>query len=257
VSWLEGTKGGNIAISSGPHGAIVIDTYVPNAKEQLEKAVADSVGELPVRLVLNTHWHGDHTGNNASYGKHATIVAHDNVRRRLLGDHSMGGRTAQGTLPAALPLVTFAEDLSFHLNGERVRIHHFPAAHTDGDSAAFFEGSKVLHTGDLFFNGLFPFIDLDSGGSVDGYVAAVEALLDELPGDWTVIPGHGPLASKTDLEFFLEMLQQTRGLVKESLEAGLKLEDMKAQDLLEPWKQWSWGFISVDSFLETLVRGLK
>ena len=257
VHWIEGAMGGNVAVSVGADGAFVIDCYVPNAKEAYEKAVASTIGEAEVRMVLNTHWHGDHTGNNASFGKEATILAHENVRRRLVGDTSIEGRTQQGTPPAALPTLTYENGVTLHLNGERVRVQHFANGHTDGDSVAFFEGSQVLHMGDLFFNGRFPYIDLDSGGSVDGYIEAVEAVREQVSADWTLIPGHGGLAKKADLEAFLAMLKEARGLVKESLEGGLTLEEMKSEDLLGHLKDWEWGFIKRDGFLEILVRSLQ
>jgi glyoxylase-like metal-dependent hydrolase (beta-lactamase superfamily II) len=248
VQWIEGAMGGNIGLLAGDDGAFLIDTYVANQREELRKAVEAAAGKAP-RIVLNTHWHPDHTGNNAVWGGTATVLAQENVRVRLSG---AGGGTAAG-----LPIVTFDDGIGLHMNGEDIRVRHYAEAHTDGDSAVFFEGSKVLHTGDLFFNGRFPFIDLESGGSVEGMIAAVGELLEAIDSSWKVIPGHGPLATRADLEKYGKMLTETSDLVRKALAAGKNLEQIKKEDLLAPWKDWSWQFISSERFLETLVGDLS
>ncbi len=258
VHWIEGTMGGNIGVLAGEDGALVVDTYVPGAREALSAAVNAAAGK-GVRLVLNTHWHGDHTGNNVVWGGAATVLAHENVRRRLAGDSAIGGSVEDRPEPLALPIVTFEDGVGLHVAGENVRVRHYAAAHTDGDSVVFFEGSKVVHMGDLYFNGRFPFIDLASGGSVEGMIAAVGEILDgeDLEDGWILIPGHGPLAKKTDLERYHAMLQETSGLVREALATGKSLDEMKKEALLDAWKEWSWQFIDSNRYLEILVQGLS
>jgi glyoxylase-like metal-dependent hydrolase (beta-lactamase superfamily II) len=252
VQWIEGTMGGNIGVLTGEEGALVVDTYIAGGREPLVAAVT-AAAEKGVRLVLNTHWHGDHTGNNAVWGDTATVLAHENVRVRLVA----GGRNGEPADPATLPLVTYQDGVALHVAGEDVRVRHFANAHTDGDSVVWFETSKVLHTGDLFFRDRFPFVDLSSGGSVTGLIAAVRELLVGLDESWVVIPGHGPLAKKEDLSRYLAMLEETSGLVKEALEAGRTLDQMKEEGILAPWKDWSWQFVDSDRFLTTLVESLR
>jgi len=245
VSYIEGERGGNVGVTVGDDGVFVIDTYIP-VPEHLE--AVERVSKQPVRVVLNTHWHGDHTGNNAAYGERSTIVAHANVRERLLAD---------GKGRPTLPMVTFEDGLTLHLNGEDVSVRHFAAAHTDGDSVAIFPESKVVHMGDLFFNGRFPYIDLDSGGSVPGFVAAVAEMLESIPEDYHIIPGHGPLASIADLRAYHAMLVATTDLVAAALKEGKSAGDMLADGLLAEYEEWSWGFITTERYLAILTRGLS
>ena len=251
VPFLEG-QGGNIGASVGPDGVLIVDDQFAELAPKIQAALdaLDGGGSGAPRFVLNTHFHGDHTGSNAVFGKSAAIVAHDNVRKRL----AAGGGGNAPMAPAGLPVVTFADGLSVHFNGEEIRLRHFPAAHTDGDSAVFFSGAKVAHLGDLFFNGRFPFVDLDSGGSVAGLTRAIEAILADLPEGSKIIPGHGPLAARADLERYHTMLVDTQALVKEALAAGDKVDAMVANGLLKDYESWSWAFIDTKKFLETLVR---
>lgn len=250
IFMLEGA-GGNIGVSVGEDGIVVVDDqYAPLAPKI--KAALASITDQPVRFVLNTHYHGDHTGGNEFFGETAPVVAHENVRTRLA--EGFPSRNIDPAPDGALPVITFNDRLSIHLNGEEVRAVHIPKGHTDGDSVIFFTGSNVVHLGDLFFNGLFPFIDIDSGGSVDGAIAGIEALLPKIADDTKIIPGHGPLASKGDLEATLGMLRETSALVRAGLAAGKTAEQMKEEKILAKWDSWSWGFISADRFVDTLAR---
>src|SRR5262245_15291706 len=195
VYMLEGA-GGNIGASVGDDGIVIVDDEFLPLADKIEAALK-GITDKPVKVVLNTHWHGDHTGGNPHFGEKAPIVAQENVRKRLV----TGGKTRFGeTKPAeksALPIITFEDTVSVHLNGEDIRAIHFPHGHTDGDSVIFFTQSNVVHMGDDFFNGgMFPFIDIDSGGSVQGMIAGDEKVLAEVPDDVKIIPGHGPLATK-------------------------------------------------------------
>ena len=250
IFMLEGA-GGNIGVSVGEDGIVIVDDqYAPLAPKI--KAALASITDQPVRFVLNTHYHGDHTGGNEFFGEKAPVVAHENVRSRLV--EGVPSRNIDPAPEGALPVITFNDRLSIHLNGEEVRALHVPHAHTDGDSVIFFQGSNVVHLGDLFFNGLFPFIDIDSGGSVDGVIAGIAALLPKIADDAKIIPGHGPLASKQDLEKTLGMLRETSALVRAGLAAGKTAEQMKEEKILAKWDSWSWGFISADRFVDTLAR---
>jgi cyclase len=253
VHMLTGA-GGNLGVSAGPDGLVLIDDQFADMAERIRAALKTLAGKGPstVRFLLNTHFHGDHTGGNAVFGREATVLAHANVRKRL----AEGTRGAPME-PAGLPLVTFAEGVSLHVNGEEVRVVHYPAAHTDGDSVAHFTGCNVVHMGDLFFNGRFPFIDLDSGGSLAGLRAGVADVLARTGPATRFIPGHGPLAARADLEAYATMLAETEALVREAVAAGESVDAMLAGGLLEKFASWSWEFIDTRSYLQTLVRDLK
>lgn len=253
VYMLEGA-GGNIGVSVGNDGIILIDDQYAPLAPKIKAALAEITDE-PVRFVLNTHWHGDHTGGNEIFGETAPIIAHDNVRIRLR-EGMTGVREVPPAAEEALPVITFDHRLSIHLNGEEVRALHHPRAHTDGDIAIHFTESNVIHAGDLFFSGRFPFIDLSSGGSIDGLIEAVRSIIEEAPADARIIPGHGPLSGIEELKGYLEMLEAASGVVGKELAAGTTLEQMKEKDVLAPWTDWSGGFISKDRFLETLVKSL-
>ena len=250
IFMLEGA-GGNIGVSVGEDGIVIVDDqYAPLAPKI--KAALASITDQPVRFVLNTHYHGDHTGGNEYFGETAPVVAHENVRVRLAA--GLPSRNIDPAPDGALPVITFNDRLSIHLNGEEVRAVHIPQGHTDGDSVIFFKGSNVVHLGDIFFNGLFPFIDIDSGGSVAGVIAGIEALLPRIADDTKIIPGHGPLGSKGDLEATRGMLRETSALVRAGLAAGKTAEQMKEEKILAKWDSWSWGFITADRFVDTLAR---
>ena len=254
IHMLQGA-GGNIGVSVGTDGILIVDDqYAPLADKI--KAALKTLDQGKLRFILNTHWHGDHTGGNALFGPEAPVIAHTNVRKRL----KEGSTTPWKVEPAskeALPVVTFDHSVSIHFNGEEIRVIHFPHSHTDGDSVIYFTGSNVLHMGDNFFNGMFPFIDLDSGGDVDGYVKTVGDVLAKLPAGAKIIPGHGPLATADDLKLVHRMLRETTDIVRKKVAAGKTLEQIKAEGLPEEWKPWGTGFIKTDRWIETLYRAYK
>ncbi len=251
VYMLEG-RGGNIGVSVGKDGVLIIDDQFAPLAEKI-RAVIGELGGADPTFILNTHHHGDHTGGNASFGKKGVIVAHRNVRNRLAAE-----RVDDKPLPeAALPEITFDEGLSIHFNGEELRVVHFPNAHTDGDGVVFFTESNVVHTGDLFFNGRFPYVDLSSGGSVQGYTEAVRSLLKQIPADAEIIPGHGPLARLDDLRTSLEMLEMTVDLVRQAIGAGKTLEEIQTAGVPEKWQSWGEGWMSTDRWLSIVYNSYK
>lgn len=253
VYMLEG-QGGNIGVSSGEDGLVMVDSQFLPLASKIEAAMK-SVSDKPLRFVLNTHWHFDHVGGNRHFGPKAPILAHENVRARMMKGATIRGNKVEPAEPVALPIITFDKKLTVHLNGEDIRAIHVPQAHTDGDSVIFFTQSNVVHMGDNFFAGRFPFVDLDSGGSVQGLIAGVEKVLGELPADVTIIPGHGPVSKKADLQTYLTMLKETSTAVQDSIKKGQTLEQIKAAKLFEAkYSSWSWGFINADIWAEILYR---
>jgi len=259
VYMLEGA-GGNIGASIGDDGIVVIDDQYAPLAEKIQAALK-SITDKPVRFIINTHYHDDHTGGNAYFQKQAPILAHDNVRKRLESGGVAGNGTsvrfdAKPQPKEALPIITFDHDVTVHLNGEDIRALYFPAGHTDGDSVIFFPKSNVVHMGDDFGNYGFPFIDVDSGGSINGMIEAVETVIVQLPPDVKVIPGHGPVSSLDDMRIYLKMLKETRDVVQHALQQGQTFDQMKEAGILDPWKKYSGGFISEDAYLETLYNSL-
>ena len=256
VYMLEGA-GGNIGVSVGDDGILIVDDEFAPLADKI-RASLKTLGQGKLRFILNTHWHGDHTGGNVAFGPEAPIIAHDNVRKRLASGSTAGTRVTPPAPKQALPIVTFNDTATVHVNGEDVRAVHFPNGHTDGDAVIYFTQSNVVHMGDDFFNGHFPFIDLDAGGSSRGMLANVEKVLAALPDDVKVIPGHGDLGDKAALRRFADMLRGTIDVVSRALAAGQTVDQMKANHVLAQWDDWGkdWA-ISTDRFTELLARDLS
>ncbi len=259
---LEGA-GGNIAASVGEDGIVLIDDQFAPLAEKIQAALKNiGVTDKPVRFVINTHYHGDHTGGNEPFNNSgSTIIAHDNVRKRLEtgGTAGNGGSVKIENKPATkatLPIITFDHDVTIHLNGEDIRALHFPSGHTDGDSIIFFPKNNVVHMGDDFVRYGFPFIDVASGGSVQGIIAACEKVAAELPADVKVIPGHGALSNMDDVRAFTKMLKETSAVVQKALDQHKTLDQMKQTKILAPWDKFSGSFINSDAFIETLYNSL-
>ncbi|WP_371280766.1 MBL fold metallo-hydrolase [Dokdonella sp.] len=255
---VGGFTGGNIGLSIGDDGVVMIDDSMPPMLDIMKTAIA-SVTDKPVDFLINTHVHGDHTGNNATLASDgAHIVAHENLRRHLV---QHGVQTADGMKPApkaALPVITFSREMDFYLNGQDAHLFHVAHAHTDGDSVIQFRGANVIHTGDVLFNGLFPFIDLDSGGSVEGYLAAQKQILALVDDKTRIIPGHGPLAGKADLKASVDMLEDSIALIKAQIKAGKSEDEVVAMNPLAKYHdKWNWGFITTEKMTRQLYAGLK
>jgi cyclase len=259
VYMLKGA-GGNIGFSIGHDGIVLVDDQFAPLADKIKVALK-AMTDKPLRFVINTHYHFDHTDGNAFFQKEAPVIAHDNVRKRLESGGTPGnlGSVKQETKPVAreaLPILTFSQDVTIHLNGEDIRVLHYPSGHTDGDSMIFFPESNVVHMGDDFVTYGFPFIDLGGGGSVEGMIVAAEYVIANLPADVKVIPGHGLISNLDDVREFVAMLKDTRGIIEEAIKSGRTLDQMKQEKILEAWKEWSGEFISSEAFIETLYNDL-
>ena len=246
-------SGGNIGVSAGHDGILIIDDqYAPLAPK-----IQAALGELsstqntdeivPVKYVINTHFHGDHVGGNAHFHDNngATIFAHHNVRVRLLDNAALS--------QSSLPVVTYDNGISIHMNEDKLNVMHF-AGHTDGDSVVLFEEANVLHTGDLFFNGLFPYVDLDNGGNVQAYIDSVNALITQIDEQTKIIPGHGPLATKADYQAFVSMMEATYNAVKSQKAQGMTLAEVLKVGVAEEYASYDWRFITEPRWLTTLYH---
>jgi cyclase len=262
IYMLEG-QGGNIAASVGEDGIVIVDDQFAPLADKIQAALKDlKITDKPVRFVINTHYHGDHTGGNVPFNNAgSTLIAQDNVRKRLEtgGPAGNGGSIKMENKPAekaALPIITFEHDVTVHLNGEDIRALHFPSGHTDGDSIIFFPKNNVVHMGDDFVRYGFPFIDVTSGGSVQGMIDAMEKATAQLPADVKVIPGHGALSNLDDVRAFTKMLKETSAVVQKALDDHKTLDQMKKEKILAPWAKWSGDFVNDDAFIETLYNSL-
>ncbi|MGK7911765.1 MAG: MBL fold metallo-hydrolase [Synechococcus sp.] len=247
--------GGNVGVFTGDDGVFLIDDSLAPATEQLLAAVAE-ISDSPIEYVINTHWHFDHTGGNEALGETGTlIVAHDNVRERMSVDVFL--ESINQEFPAspdvALPVITFNDSVTFHLNGESVNVFHVEGAHTDGDAIVHFPDSNVIHMGDTYFNGFYPFIDLESGGSLDGVIATADQLVALADSDTTIVPGHGPPSNVAQLEIYRNMLVDVRDRTSEAIADGMTLDEFLASDPTADLDDaWGGGFMNPESF-QTIV----
>jgi cyclase len=247
--WMLEGSGGNIGVSVGNDGLLIVDDQYAPLADKIKAALAKlGAPESKLKFIINTHWHGDHTGGNAAFGAEAPIIAQTNVRKRL------------GASPdrpkAALPIITFDQSLSIHFNGEEIEAVHYPKGHTDGDGVIWFKGSNVVHLGDHMMTGRFPFVDVTSGGSVAGIIKNHAALIAKLPADIKIIPGHGAIATLDDLKALHQVLSESVEIVRKQVQAGKDLEAIKAAGLPESMKSWGSGFISTPVWIETVYKSL-
>lgn len=240
VMMSTGVAPGNLAVLPGEDGVFLVDDRLPGEGSVIQAAIEEFAGPGVPRFILNTHYHGDHVGSNAHFhDEGSTIVAHHNIRARL-EDSDDEWAQADGVLP----ILTFGQDITFHMNGQTVQAVHVPAAHTDGDAIVYFREADVLHMGDVLFNGIFPFVDLAAGGSFDGYIAGLERGLEIAGPETQIIPGHGELATRSDIETSIDMLNSIRPLVADMVADGMTLEAiLEADPLAEFTEDWSWFFI--------------
>ena len=252
VYMLQG-RGGNIGAIVGEDGILIVDDDYKAVSEKLRDALKELGSDTP-RFVFNTHWHGDHTEGNLFFGKGSLIFAQTNVRKRLSQVNTVFGETVQPYASFAWPMITYDETMSVHFDGDDIRAVHYPNGHTDGDSIIFFTKANVVHLGDDFFTGRFPFVDLDSGGSVQGMINNVGALLKEIPADAKLIPGHGPLSTVDDLKAYHQALSETTKIVVDAMRKKKNLDEIKKMGLPEKYKEFGSGFIKTDAWIETVYK---
>ncbi len=260
---LQGA-GGNIAASLGDDGILIVDTeYAPLADKIQAALKGIGVTDKPVRFVVNTHYHGDHTNGDSAWGaRGATIIANENLRKRMESGSSTGNGGAVKFQSAAqpkvaLPVITFGDHVTVYLNDEEIRVMHFPAAHTDGDAVVYFTKNNVVHMGDEFIRYGFPFVDILGGGSVQGMIAACEKVAATLPTDVKVIPGHGELATMDDLREYTKMMKDTMAVVQAAIAKGETTDQMKSEKILAAWQKYSGAFVNTDAWIDTLYNSLK
>jgi cyclase len=259
VYLLEGADG-NIGAFVGEDGIILVDDGYATLAEKIQAALR-GISDKPIRFIINTHYHGDHVGANGFFQKQAPVIAHDNARTRMEEDGIIGDRgeikwEAKAQPKAAWPILTYDHSLTIHLNGEDIQVWHVPNAHTDGDSIVFFPKSNVVHMGDVFLRIGFPFVDLEGGGTVRGLIAGLEEVIGKLPPDVKVIPGHGMVSNLDDVRACVKMLKETLAAVEKGVKQGKSFEQLKQEKVLEPWEEWSTGFVTSNVFLETLYNDL-
>ncbi len=256
VYMLQG-GGGNIGIVADAAGIFMIDAMFERDAGEIREAFKSLPGGDRVRILVNTHWHSDHTDGNKVFGPGAVIIAQENVRALLAKDQTlMGGQTK--ALPAnALPSVTFSDKLTAYAGGEPIQLVHFPHAHTDGDIVVFLDVWKVVHMGDMFFNGMFPFLDVANGGDIASWVKQLDIILSALPADTKIIPGHGPLGGVAELKAFRGMLSDSADLVRKQMKAGKTLDEIKAAGVPESLAAWANGFMKTPQWLELVYRSLN
>jgi len=252
--------GGNMGLSVGPDGVFLIDDQFAPLTPKIEAAIK-ALTPKPVTFVINTHWHSDHTGGNVNLGKAgALIVAQDNVRKRLSSDQfiELLGAKEKPMAKEGLPVITFSQSVNFHLNGDDIAVFHVPNAHTDGDAIIHFRKANIVHMGDVFFNGFYPFIDFSSGGTPDGFIAAVERVIAITDAQTKIIPGHGPLAGKDELVIYRDMLVGTIGKIKALVKQGKTLEEIVAAKPTADFdERWGKGFIPPARYIEMVMKGLR
>ncbi len=252
--------GGNVGLFVGDQATLLIDDKFEAQGSPIIELVAE-ITDRPLDYVVNTHWHGDHTGSNAVMGQTgATIVAHENVREILAKGTTLKafGSVIEPYPAHALPEITFTEALTLHINDETVQVQHIPNAHSDGDSVLYFKKANVVHTGDLFFNGIYPFIDAEHGGRIKGMIAGAQSILKHIDGETVIIPGHGPLANREDLLAYITMLEATVAAIEPLLAKGLSTEQIVAQKPTQVTdEQWGKGFLSPDKWTAIAVNSLR
>jgi glyoxylase-like metal-dependent hydrolase (beta-lactamase superfamily II) len=256
---LVGAGAGNIALSTGADGSVLVDTQFAPLNAKILAAVR-AAGGSDVKYVINTHWHGDHSGGNEPLGRAgALIIAHDNVLARMSTEQFMAAfnQRVPPSPPAALPVVTFPTRTTFRLNGDVVQIVHVENAHTDGDSIVHFTNANVIHTGDTYMKDVYPFIDVGSGGSIDGFIASADAVLSRSDASTKIIPGHGELANKADLQRFHDMLVTVRGKILALIAEGMSEDEVvAAKPTAEFDAAWGQGFMNPENFTRFSYQSL-
>jgi glyoxylase-like metal-dependent hydrolase (beta-lactamase superfamily II) len=260
VYMLASRAGGNLAVCAGDDGVFLVDSDYKELFDKVQAAVA-KISDKPIRFVVNTHWHFDHVGGNEGFAKKGSIlVAHENVRKRLASDQHIGilGIDVPASPKEALPIITYTNGVTFYLNGEEIAVIHVPKAHTDGDGIVHFKKANVIHTGDIVFNRAYPFIDVTNGGSIDGMIAAVETILKRCDDETRIIPGHGPLSNKAELETYWDMLREFRDAVAREIASGKDLKAVQtSKAVTDLGGKWHRTHFPLPQFTEMIYQSLR
>lgn len=251
-------SGGNIGVVVGEDGVFMIDSQYAPLSDKISKAIGE-LSEQPIKYLFNTHWHGDHSGGNENFGKKgALIVAHENVKVRMSEEQIRPfNRSTPAAPEVARPKITFEERINFNLNGEDILVYHFHDGHTDGDAVVYFPKSNVIHTGDLYFKGRFPYIDLSSGGDINGVLKNLSEILFLADSETKIIPGHGALSNKEELIEYRDMIVKVTDRMKKAIAAEMSLEEIKAANLTKEYdEEWGSGFISPERFVDILYSAM-
>lgn len=255
VYMLQG-RGGNIGVSVGKDGLLIIDDDYAEVSPKIAEALK-ALGSDKPKFIFNTHWHGDHTEGNKTFGKDSIIISHINVRNRLSVDTMIFGNKSLAYPTFALPMLTFEQSMSVHFNDGEIKAVHYPNGHTDGDSVIYFVTENVVHMGDDFFKDRFPFVDLENGGSVQGMAKNIGEIIAKLPADVKIIPGHGTLGTIDDLKNYQQTLVETIAIVEKGMKENKPLDQLKKEGLPDKYKSWGSGFIKTDSWIETIYKSLS
>lgn len=253
---LQGSGAGNIGVVAHPSGAIVVDSMMASMSAPIRAALQSLPGAGAPRFLVNTHWHSDHTDGNKILGPGSTVVAHANVRPLLEKSQSLMGQQTPALPAAALPAITYTDAVTLYAGDIPVRLVHYAHAHTNGDTVVYIDSFHVIHMGDMFFNGLFPFLDVDNGGDIESWVRQIDSIVSNLPADTRIIPGHGPLAGIAELKAFRQMLADSAAIVKKQKQEGKTLAQIQAARLPEKFAPWTKGFLTTPQWLELVYRSL-
>jgi cyclase len=256
IYMLQG-DGGNIGILADPSGILMIDSMYQASAEKIRAAIKSLPGGDKVRFLVDTHWHSDHANGNLALGPGAVILSHENVRSLLAKPQTLLGQKSDAYPANALPTVTYAGSLTVYVGGETIRLVHYPHAHTNGDTVVYFEKSNVVHMGDMFFQGMFPFMDVANGGDIESWVRQLDSIASSLPADVKIIPGHGPLVGIAELKAFRQMLQDSADIVRQQMKDGKSLDQIKTAGLPEKFGPWTKGFFTMPQWLDLVYQSLS
>lgn len=253
---VNGFAGGNVAVSVGEDGILIVDDQFIEMSDKIKTALSD-IASGEINFIINTHWHGDHTGSNIVFNNESTIIAHDNVRKRLMSDQKNRFGASPAKPKEAWPVITFDESLTIHFNNETIKVIHFPNGDTDGDSIIYFVESNVIHMGDHYFTGMFPFVDINSSGNVLSFSKNITQILKMIPEDIKIIPGHGPLSTRDDLLEYHKMLEDSISFVQKKIDNDVSMEEIQSKGLPASLKSWETGFIKQESWIEFIYKSIK
>jgi cyclase len=257
IYMLQGAGGGNIGVITDVSGVFMIDAMDEKSAEQIRTALKALPGNGKIRFLINTHWHSDHTDGDRIFGPGTIIVAHENVRSLLAKPQTLMGQQTKPLPIDALPIVTYSDKITLYAGNVPIRLVHYPHAHSNGDTVVFVDNHKVVHMGDMFFNGMFPFLDVANGGDIDNWVRQLDAIMAIIPPDTKIIPGHGPLAGVAELKLFRQMLFDSADIVRKQMKTGKTLEQIQTAGLPESFAPWTKGFLPTPQWIELVYRSLE